>query len=99
MEQTSENVASCFSVFSRHCKRVYSVKVQKELMQFDCTTCFISYFMGFLRFIGKHKVGLFLVGVLKTVLTWSVKLNAELEQGDYVPWSLVIGGVSTIIFL
>lgn len=68
-------------------------------MQFDCTTCFISYFMGFLRFIGKHKVGLFLVGVLKTVLTWSVKLDAELGQGDYVPWSLVIGGVSAIIFL
>lgn len=48
--------------------------------------------MGFLRFIGKHKVRLFVVGVLKTVLTWSVELNTELEQGDYVPWSLVIGG-------
>lgn len=86
----SENVASCFSVLSRHYKRVY--KGQKELIQFDCTACFISYF------IGKHKVRLFVVGVLKTVLTWSVELNAELEQGDYVPWSFVVGGVSIIVF-
>jgi len=68
-------------------------------MQFDCTTCFISYFMGFLRFIGKHEVRLFVFGVLKTVLTWSVELDTELEQGDCVLWSLVSGGVSTTIFL
>lgn len=90
LEQMSENVPSRFSVLCRHRKRVH--KVHKELMQFDCTTCFISYF------IGKCKVRLFVVGVLKTVLTWSVELNAELEQGDYVPWSLVVGGVSAIIF-
>lgn len=59
----SKNVASRFSVLSKHCERTYSVKAQKELMQFDCTTCLISYFMKFLRFMGKHKVRLFVVGV------------------------------------
>lgn len=51
-------MASRFGVLSRHRKRVYSVTVQKELMQFVCTTCFISYFMGVSRFIGQRKVRL-----------------------------------------
>lgn len=55
LEQTSENLASYFSVLSGHHKRVFSVKVQKEFMQFDCSACFISYFMAFLKFTGKCK--------------------------------------------
>lgn len=45
--QSTKNVASWFSVLSRHHKQVYRVKVQKELMQFACSACLISYFMGF----------------------------------------------------
>lgn len=39
-----------------------------------------------------------MVDVLKTVLTWSVDLNSELEQGEYVLGKLTSGVFSIVYF-